>query len=57
MPDTTHHISDEEVSTGDDLGRLTARLASLDLDPATLEILMAALTIDVSDEVDSAANA
>lgn len=33
---------------------LTAHLAALDLDPATLEILMAALTIDVSEHEDVA---
>ena len=37
-----------------DLCSLTAHLAELDLDPPTLELLMAVLTIDVSDPVEVA---
>ena len=37
-----------------DLRSLTANLASLDLDPATLELLMAVLTVDVSDPIEVA---
>jgi hypothetical protein len=35
------------VSEGDAFHRLTSRLATLDLDPATLEILTAVLTADI----------
>lgn len=44
MSDTT-----EEPSGSIDLSNLTAHLASLDLDPATLELLMAALTAEVDE--------
>jgi hypothetical protein len=37
-----------------DLRSLTAQLTSLELDPATLELLMAVLAIDVSDPVEVA---
>ena len=37
-----------------DLRGLTAQLASLDLDPATLELLLAVLAVDVSDPVEVA---
>lgn len=50
MPD-----ANERLETSDDLARLTAHLASLDLDPPTLEMLMAALTIDLR-EVDASSS-
>jgi len=34
--------------------RLTSRLAALDLDPATIEILTAVLTIDLTEETPEA---
>ena len=61
MPDATHSIHgtygtdrgiDGESPASIDLPHLTAHLSALDLDPATLEILLAALTADVSDQVD-----
>ena len=65
MPDEIHYTGANEgtdhtvvnqLSTSAQLGRLTAHLASLDLDAPTLELLTAVLTIDVSDpvEVDTA---
>ena len=36
------------------LHRLTSRLATLDLDPATIEILTAVLTIDLTEETPEA---
>jgi hypothetical protein len=47
MPEETH-------TPAVDLRSLTAHLTELDLDPATLELLMAVLTIDVSDPVEVA---
>ena len=38
------------VAEDDAFHRLTSRLATLDLDPATLEILTAVLTVDLSEE-------
>ena len=41
-------MSDPKLAAEDDaFHRLTARLATLDLDPATLEILTAVLTVDI----------
>ncbi|MCA1844070.1 MAG: hypothetical protein LC792_12975 [Actinobacteria bacterium] len=57
MPEEIHLTGANEGtdhSTIVDLGSLTAHLASLDLDPATLELLMAVLTVDVSDPVEAA---
>jgi hypothetical protein len=45
MSDSTNPADDRRKS--DALHRLTARLATLDLDPATLEILTAILTADI----------
>jgi len=42
-------MADEMDTPVVDLRSLTAHLASLDLDPATLELLMAILTVDESD--------
>jgi hypothetical protein len=62
MPDTVHptganegtdHAVAYELVLTDELRSLTAHLANLDLDPATLELLMAVLTIDVT-EVEAA---
>ena len=57
MPGTIHPVGadggSDEFSTEDELRRLTAHVASLDLDAPTLEILMAALTVDVSDEAEA----
>jgi hypothetical protein len=42
-------MSDPKPASDDDaFHRLTSRLATLDLDPATLEILTAVLTADLS---------
>ena len=45
-------MSDLKPAAADDdaFHRLTSRLAILDLDPATLEILTAVLTADLSEE-------
>jgi len=40
-------MSDPTVTQDDAFHRLTARLATLDLDPATLEMLTAVLTVDL----------
>ena len=45
MSDSTN--SADHLQERDALHRLTARLATLDLDPATLEILTAILTVDI----------
>jgi hypothetical protein len=50
--DGTDHTVVNELSTSVHLGRLTAHLASLDLDAPTLELLTAVLTINVSDPVE-----
>jgi hypothetical protein len=46
MADTT------DVADTDAVDRLTAHLMELDLDAQTLEILLAALTVEVCDHVD-----
>ena len=44
-------MSDSKPAAEDDaFHRLTSRLASLDLDPATIEMLTAILTIDLTEE-------
>jgi len=48
----TDHTVVNELSTSVHLGRLTAHLASLDLDAPTLELLTAVLTLDVGDPVE-----
>lgn len=44
---------DTPVAVGDEVDRLTAHLMTLDLDAPTLEILMAALTVEVCDHLDT----
>jgi hypothetical protein len=48
MPNTIPQIENEA------LHRLTARLATLDLDPQTIEILTAVLTADLDDPSEDA---
>jgi hypothetical protein len=43
------HVTDTTLADGDEMDRLTAHLLTLDLDAQTLEILMAALTVEVCD--------
>ena len=50
MPDNTN-LDDHAAVTA--LEGLAARLATLDVDAATLELIMAAVTADVCDQVDT----
>ena len=45
-------VVSRDVADTDAVDRLTAHLMDLDLDAQTLEILMAALTVEVCDHVD-----
>ena len=47
MPDPVAPTHDTEADQRDAFHRLTARLATVDLDPATLEMLTAVLTVDL----------
>ena len=47
MPDPLVPTRDTESDHSEAFHRLTARLATVDLDPATLEILTAVLTADL----------
>jgi hypothetical protein len=44
--------TDTPLAETDEVDRLTAQLMTLDLDAQTLEILMAALTVEVCDHLD-----
>lgn len=50
---TVSQPTDSEYATHRAVARLTARLATLDLDPPTFELLTAALTADVCDHIDT----
>jgi hypothetical protein len=49
MADATH----TPLAVADEVDRLTAHLMTLDLDAQTLEILMAALAVEVCDHLDT----
>jgi hypothetical protein len=47
MPNAAHTATPLPPTESEAIHRLTARLATLDLDPATVEILTAILTVDI----------
>jgi len=47
MPDSAHSTVPPAAAPGADVRRLMARLATLDLDPPTMEFLTAVLTADL----------